>query len=114
MLQDDQDPVLRGRSRYIPQNRPSGGSIHSPDFLTLHGKVHRCASLRLEAVSRYKQIIPGHVPDQRTIETVYEFFCSWKITHGAEWIDVASDRVNDVIDPLLDNDGVCAGSWYFM
>lgn len=45
----------------------SGGSIHSPDFLTLHGKVHRCASLRLEAVSRYKQIIPGHVPDQRTI-----------------------------------------------
>lgn len=47
-------------------------------------------------------------------ETVYEFFCSWKITHGAEWIDVASDRVNDVIDPLLDNDGVCAGSWYFM
>ena len=55
MLQDDQDPVLRGRSRYIPQNRPSGGSIHSPDFLTLHGKVHRCASLRLEAVSRYKQ-----------------------------------------------------------
>ena len=30
-------------------------------------------------------------------ETVYEFFCSWKITHGAEWIDVASDRVNDDI-----------------
>ena len=47
-------------------------------------------------------------------QTVDQFGGSRQITHGTERIDVGSDRMDDVIDALLDDDGIRTGGWNFV